>query len=215
MLKYSMVTDCKLKRRSRLRFGLASLLGLVTICGIVLGLYVNPAKRQRANVQWIIQNGAGVIYGHRYDANGKYQANPQTPKPVFIHDWLGVDYVDHVQIVDLSRHEISDLSPLKKMPSVTSLWAWETKIEDTTQIVERFPNLETLHLANSPVDDVKPLAALRHLKNLNLKATQINDLVPLGELENLESLTISKATISEEAISKLKLKLPNCRIVVD
>lgn len=71
------------------------------------------------------------------------------------------------QILDLSAHKISDLSPLAKLT-----------------------NLKELYLSYNQISDLSPLARLTNLNFLFLESNQIKDLSPLSRLTHLTWLFV-------------------------
>lgn len=78
--------------------------------------------------------------------------------------------------LDLSGTEVSNLSPLRELTSLTSL-----------------------DISLTQVSDLAPLRELIALKSLNISRTRVSDLAPLRELIALESLDISDTCVSDLA----------------
>ena len=84
-------------------------------------------------------------------------------------------------------------------------------ITDVSPLV-RLPNLTTLNLYENRIVDVAPLAKLTNLTTLNLRDNKIKDVTPLKELPKLETLWLSGNPISADQKAMLRKALPNCRI---
>lgn len=95
----------------------------------------------------------------------------------------GLQYCKHVEVLDISDNEITDLSEL-----------WEL-----TQIKE-------LYLAHNQISYIDVLSNLRELKSLDLSFNQIDDISPLFELEDLEYVNLIGNPIPKLQIEKLKAK---------
>ena len=67
--------------------------------------------------------------------------------------------------LSLTRKKISDLSPLKDLK-----------------------NLKTLYVVHTQVSDLSPLKDLQNLQELSISETQVSDLSPLKDLQNLQEL---------------------------
>ncbi|MEO1428521.1 MAG: leucine-rich repeat domain-containing protein [Cyanobacteria bacterium J06633_8] len=80
-----------------------------------------------------------------------------------------------IQILDLSSHEISDLSPLAQLT-----------------------NLRELYLSYNQIRDLSPLSRLTNLKFLFLESNQIGDLSPLSQLTNLTWLFVGENPIKNK-----------------
>ncbi|MFF4992314.1 NACHT domain-containing protein [Streptosporangium saharense] len=74
-------------------------------------------------------------------------------------------------------------------PQLRSLSLWNTTVDDLDAL-DAFDNLFMLHLGKCPVRDLAPLARRRGLESLTLYDTQASDLGPLAELSKLEFLSL-------------------------
>ncbi|EAC6214996.1 hypothetical protein EHS75_15055, partial [Listeria monocytogenes] len=88
----------------------------------------------------------------------------------------GIQYFD-LNYISLYGNEISDLSPLSKMPQLIGLELDDNKIKDLT-----------------------PLGNLSELFRLELKGNQISDLSPLNNLSALKYLSVSDQKIVNEPV---------------
>ncbi|AFY57599.1 Leucine Rich Repeat (LRR)-containing protein [Rivularia sp. PCC 7116] len=79
------------------------------------------------------------------------------------------------QILDLSSHKISDLSPLAQLT-----------------------NLKELYLSYNQISDLSPLSRLTNLNFLFLESNQIGDLSPLSQLTNLTWLFVGENPIKNK-----------------
>ncbi|MBV6621365.1 MAG: leucine-rich repeat domain-containing protein [Rivularia sp. (in: Bacteria)] len=79
------------------------------------------------------------------------------------------------QILDLSSHKISDLSPLAQLT-----------------------NLKELYLSYNQIRDLSPLSRLTNLNFLFLESNQIGDLSPLSQLTNLTWLFVGENPIKNK-----------------
>ena len=80
-----------------------------------------------------------------------------------------------IEILDLSSHKISDLSPLAQLT-----------------------NLRELYLSYNQIRDLSPLSQLTNLKFLFLESNQIGDLSPLSQLTNLTWLFVGENPIKNK-----------------
>ena len=71
------------------------------------------------------------------------------------------------------------------------------KLITSIEGLEKFKNLETLHLDFNCIASLKPLAALAWLTELLLNSNHISDLTPLAGLTNLETLHLHNNYISD------------------
>lgn len=102
-----------------------------------------------------------------------------------IHDIGGLEYFVNLESLDLSFHEVSDLTPLSGLQKLTSL-----------------------SLSGNPINDIAPLAGLTNLKVLILTGCKAQDYAPLAKLVNLDFLMLDHATIADvsplASLTKLK-----------
>jgi hypothetical protein len=69
-----------------------------------------------------------------------------------------------------------------------------------------------VHLDNTQMSDLSPLAEMKNLKELSIFHTQVSDLSPLAELKDLERLKLFNTQVSDEQVQQLSRALPNCEI---
>jgi Leucine-rich repeat (LRR) protein len=96
---------------------------------------------------------------------------------------FGVEYCEHLIVLDLSNNEISDL---------TELWTLR--------------RLEELYLANNEIGYIDALSNLSRLRVIDLSGNQIDDISPLFELKHLEYLNLMDNKIPQHQIEFLKKK---------
>jgi hypothetical protein len=116
-------TSGKPRRKRRwLQFGLATLLGLVTLVAIVLGFIVNPTERQRRAVAFVERMGGSV----RYDDEAKTRA------PAWLRNSVGEDFFRSVISVGLGGTRVSDegLVHLNGLTELQSLEMDGTQVSD-------------------------------------------------------------------------------------
>jgi Leucine-rich repeat (LRR) protein len=97
---------------------------------------------------------------------------------------------------------IKDLSPLHRLPQLSSLGLDCTGISDLSQI-SSFSNLQELSLGDNGIVDISPLSSLKCLTFLSLSANSISDLDALRGLNNLDVLDLCDNHVSNiEPISQ-------------
>ena len=176
------------RQRSRLlRYSLRSLLIAITIGGILLGLWVRSAERQRKAVAKLTDAGARVWYG--LDEMGK-------PRPwlATIIDVIGIDYVSSPISVALEMDDSdASLIYLRDLPPLEALYLQHTDISGK--------GLETIR-------------TLPHLAVLNLSDTNIDDtaLMVLHDMTSLRHLSVTGTAVTDKGIAELQQALPRCRI---
>jgi len=167
---------------------LRSLLIAITISGILLGLWVRSAERQREAVAKLTDAGAHVMYG--LDDYGEPRLWLAT-----VIEVIGIDYVSSPTMVTLGMG-----------------------LTDSHLVyLSDLPQLEALYLRHADISNkgLDPIRALPHLKVLNLSDTNIDDtgLSTLHEMTALRYLWLNDTVTTDKAIAELQRALPNCVIV--
>jgi hypothetical protein len=153
-----MYAPAKLRRA---RFSLRAMLIAVTLVAVLLGVWAERARKQRAGVAWVHEQGGHVTYnfGSVFE-DGRPYPNTKPPAPKWLRDLAGIDFFAYVTGVILDRDTIYDLTPLTNLPK-----------------------LESIGLMNhvDPKTDFTPLHSLKHLTLLRLDYTglKMSQLQPL------------------------------------
>lgn len=93
----------------------------------------------------------------------------------------------HLQKLIVSYNNISDLTPLKEMESLTFLRMNCNPIEDLSPL-KNLSKLEFLQISATYVDDLSPVASLQSLTTLDVWGIKNIDLTPLKDLKNLKEI---------------------------
>ena len=126
-------------------------------------------------------------------------------------------YMKNLEVLNLSRNQISDLTPLFGLKSLKVLFLYDNKrISDLTPL-SKLTNLTDLSLYDNRISDLSPLSNLTNLIKLTLNDNQISDLSPLKNLVNLTELGLRYNQVSDlKPLSGLmnlkKLSLSNNQI---
>lgn len=111
----------------------------------------------------------------------------------------------------LKSADIAQLSTLTKLQTLTLS---QNELDDISVLAE-LKELTYLQLAENNITDISPLKELTALKSLYLDANPIEDFSPLYALTNLTVLSLNNIDLSDEELSTLKSKLPDCDILND
>lgn len=137
-------------------------------------------------------------------------------------------------ILNLEKRFALDLSPIRKINTLETLYIWNTPVKDLKPLAN-MTNLRLLSFVNAPITNFKPLENLInlkelsisgpalsnlesirhlvHLKELHLSSRELSNLEYISELKNLEKLVFLECSnISDEQIKNLQKKLPNLKI---
>lgn len=183
--------------RRWLRFGLRSLLIIVTLLAVWLGWIAERAERQRRAVAAIHAAGGTVVYAHEVDEHRARRSNPPPPPgPTWLHAWIGPHYFQRVEIIylmPLSDQKREPL-PLRDCVGARSL---------------------TVHQRHLTARQLEAIGDVGSLDELILYVDTFDDegLVHLARLNRLESLTIHGGAFSAEGIACL-CQIPNLKDLV-
>ena len=106
-------------------------------------------------------------------------------------------HMKNLEVLKLSRNQISDLTPLSGLKSLTVLFLYDNKrISDLTPL-SNLTNLIDLSLYDNQISDLSPLSNLTNLIKLALDDNKISDLSPLKNLVNLTELGLRYNQVSD------------------
>ena len=92
--------------------------------------------------------------------------------------------------IEVSKNNIEDISPIKKLTNLISFWAGNNKIVNIDSLKD-MKNLKSLNLLLNKIKDISPLRCL-NLKTVFLQENQINDASCLAKLlENPDKFNIN------------------------
>ena len=92
---------------------------------------------------------------------------------------------------DYRRMTTEDIQVLKYCTELQALDLGHQAIKDITVLGDYLPNLRVLILADNKIQDISPLAKMKHLHYLELFMNDITDATPLAECKELVDLNIS------------------------
>jgi Leucine-rich repeat (LRR) protein len=113
-------------------------------------------------------------------------------EPATVWTVHGIERIEHIEELDLSRTNVADLTPLAKLK-----------------------HLRTLNVSHTPVADLTPLAGMTSLEELDLRGTRVRALEALRTLTNLRVLWVDKVESLQglEGATKLEeLVLSDCPV---
>jgi len=141
-----------------------------------------------------------------------------SPQYYLIEDYSKFSALLHLKELDLTGHEIKDLSPLRHLSNLEKLVISHAnlrddfernKIEDLSPL-RNLSKLKYLNLANNQIKNIDPLSELKNLEFLNLIQNEISDISPISKLTNLKYLNLWNNNIKD--LSPLK-NLKNLEIL--
>ena len=115
-----------------------------------------------------------------------------------------ISQLSGLSALNLDYADVSDLSPLKGMSSLDTLYMNGTMVDDLTPLKDLCA-LKSLMMNQTKVSDLTPLAGLNALQNLWMDETDVEDLSSLSGLQNLQLLTMKNTKVHDLApLSKLR-----------
>ena len=119
--------------------------------------------------------------------------------------------------LDIGHHPVRKLDFLYKMPELRVLIVALCDVEDITPIAS-LKHLEYLEIFHNRIKDVSCLKDLKYLMDLDLVQNYVEDLSPLAEIKSLKRLWIYRNikpdlnSPDEETVKMLQEALPDCYI---
>ena len=113
-----------------------------------------------------------------------------------VKDLTGLEHATQLTRLVVMYKDISDISPLAGLTSLTILDLRGNNISDVTPL-ENLVNLEKLWLSENPITDISPLTGLTALRWLVIMSAEISDVGPLAQLVNLEQLLLAGNPITD------------------
>ncbi len=108
----------------------------------------------------------------------------------------------------------ADIAPLAQLTKLQTLTLSQNELDDIS-VLSSLKNLTYLQLADNKITDLSPLKELTMLKSLYLDGNPITDFTPLYGLTGLTVLSLNNIELSDDQLSTLKNKLPDCDILND
>ena len=128
-----------------LKYTLLTLLVVVAVCGSLVAVDMQQAKRQREAVAALRNRAARVLY--RWESH-KVPEKPRTPE--WLRNVLGDDFFSTVAIVDLFDTSLTqtDLGHIESLSGLRMLRLYRTTItaSDKQRLQKALPNCEILEI---------------------------------------------------------------------
>ncbi|MGI2178486.1 leucine-rich repeat domain-containing protein [Shewanella frigidimarina] len=110
--------------------------------------------------------------------------------------------------LDLSGVKPLDLRPLKLWPDLISLNLENTQV-DNLEVLSDYKNLQRLNCSNTLISDLTPIENLTRLESLSINRTIISDLTSLSKLKYLKRLSLNNTEVSDlsclSGLTKLRM----------
>ena len=132
----------------------------------------------------------------------------------------GIPQLKNLISLDLSYNLVTDadLEGISNLSNLRSLGLALTHVTDRgLHEITRLQNLRSLNLLSTQISDngLEEISKLKNITELDLSYNLITDvgLVHVGKLSNLTKLNVSFTLVTDEGLEKLRVTLPNCRII--
>ncbi len=140
-----------------------------------------------------------------------------------ISNLAGLEHCKSLQMLELGKNEIEDLTPLTGLKLLQSLSLNDNKIVSVlalkdlekmqlldlsgNQVIDISPlskmaNLRTLYLSNNQIEDIQVLEELPKIWTLYLNGNHVKDWTPIGRLNWLSSLNLENCKLQEVGFLK-------------
>jgi hypothetical protein len=141
-------------KRRWFQFSLATLFLVTTALAISLSIWTSRARKQQQAVKAIREHGGSVAYSYE---TKKGPGPPTPPGPQWVRDSLGIDYLDHVVVANLTGDTFTDadLELLQGLPRLEYLFLQSANITDAGLAnLDAFPRLDRLIVDSNKITDV-------------------------------------------------------------
>ncbi|EMO64909.1 leucine rich repeat protein [Leptospira borgpetersenii serovar Pomona str. 200901868] len=136
---------------------------------------------------------------------------PEEKKDPKLSSLDGIERASGLIHLDVERNQdISDLSPLSKLPNLKTFSGSNNSIKDLSPL-SQCKNLNALYLNKNKISDVSPLSSLSKMETLWLADNPIQDILPLVGLKKLKELKVS-LKLPKENLAKFEKLRPDVKI---
>jgi Leucine-rich repeat (LRR) protein len=139
------------------------------------------------------------------------EAETLTVRDASVNEMNSLGEFVRLKSLKFSGTAINEIVPVENLTeTITTLHITNSPLQDLSP-VSKFRFLQDLDISSTPADELKPLASLAALKKLNCAGTQVKKLDPLESLSELEYLDCSNTRVTNlEPIFDLPLKQLKC-----
>ena len=112
----------------------------------------------------------------------------------------------NLESMSYCRNDVADVSPLRNMTKMRTLWLFENAIEDISAL-SAMTELRFLHLQGNLVGQIAPLGALTKLEELHLSDNSFDDvdaLVPLVTDGELRIIDLRATGVGAQRVERLR-----------
>lgn len=106
-----------------------------------------------------------------------------------------LQHLSNLQTLNLSSTNVTDISVLKNLFKIQNLYINSTDISDIS-IVRHLPSIENLYLSNTKISDISVIQYLPRIQVLNLRGTKVSDISVLRMLSRIHTLDLTNSRVS-------------------
>ena len=168
--------------RKYFRFGLSTLMLLITVFCVWMGVQVNRARDTRLAIDAIEELGGEVYYVHERTKSGIYVRKAELPGPAWLREFIGDEYFVDVANIAFSSSRITDddleqlCTHLTKIRELRWLYFDDCHNLSDISVLQRLSNLQRLVLCEC--DNLSDISALQdHICPPNSSIASIASLV--------------------------------------
>ena len=123
------------------------------------------------------------------------------------NDGKGVDLsplsgLTKLEVLLLGCDEIYDISPLKPLVNLKSLWIWGCRYLSDISALSGMTNMLDLWIKGNSIQDLSPISNMKNLEKLYMEENLVQDLSPLASLTKLTSLLVSDNPVMDYSVLK-------------
>jgi|GEM_PF-5411171 len=117
-----------------------------------------------------------------------------------ISDLTGLEYAINLQVLSLRKNNLSDLTPIQNLLSLSVLLLDHNYNLSNIQPLSGLIYLTELTLSNNIISDISALQNMYALSNLNMNKNQVADISPLQNHFQLQTLILGNNQISDISV---------------
>ncbi|MEN6634251.1 MAG: leucine-rich repeat domain-containing protein [Clostridiaceae bacterium] len=105
-----------------------------------------------------------------------------------------------LEVLLLGCVEIYDISPLKPLVNLKSLWIWGCRYLSDIGALSGMTSMQDLWIKGNSIQDLSPIANMKNLDRLYMEENLVQDLSPLAGLTKLTSLLVSDNPVKDYSV---------------
>ena len=107
-----------------------------------------------------------------------------------------------LEVLLFGSDEIYDISPLKPLVNLKSLWVWGCENLTDISALSGMTKILDLWIKGDSIQDISPIANMKDLERLYMEGNLVQDLSPLAGLSKLNSLLLNDNPVMDYSVLK-------------